>query len=159
MTANYSQSIEDLRNQVRVIAGDINDPEKTPIIEIARDQDSVARFGLMQHLENADEDATAAQVKQLAEQRLVELNVIKDEAVLTALGYDDTYAGTCVYVYEPMTRIVGGYYVTADMHSYSNGIHTMELTLSATDELPTLEYVPPAESKKSSSSYVWESWF
>lgn len=148
MTACYSQSIEDLRNQVRVIAGDINDPEKRPIIETVRDDESVARFGLMQALEQADSDAAAAEIKQLAAQRLADLNVIDDEATITALGYDDTYAGVSVYVYEPMTQIMGGYYVTADTHTYSAGLHTMALTLSATDDLPTMEYVPPYEPKE-----------
>jgi len=142
-SASYAQSIEDLRNQVRVIGGD----DKKPLTSTVKDAASITRFGIMQHLENADSDATAAQVKQLAEQRLKELNVIDDEATITALGFDDVKSGVCTYVYDKMTGILGGYYVSTDTHTFSNGMHTMSLTLSATDDLPTLEYTPPVEVK------------
>jgi hypothetical protein len=155
-TASYSQSIEELRNQVRVIGG----TDDAPIIAAASDDYSAQRYGLMQHLENADSEATAAEVRQLADQLLRDLNVIEDEASITALGYDDTYAGVSVYVYDEITGIVGSYYVSADTHTYSNGAHIMSLTLSATDDLPTLEYVPPAEpvEKKSGSEEDWKYW-
>jgi hypothetical protein len=144
ITASYTQSIEDLRNQVRVIGG----KDTAPITAAASDSASAARYGIMQHLENADSEATQAEIRQLADQLLKELNVIDDEASITALGYDDTYAGVSVYVYDAMTEIVGNYYVSSDTHTYSNGMHTMALTLSATDDLPTLEYTPPAEPEK-----------
>lgn len=144
MTASYSQSIEDLRNQVRVIGG----KEEAPIIAAVSDSASIARYGTMQHLENADSEATVSEIRQLADQLLRDLNVIDDEATITALGYDDTYAGVSVYVYDAMTGITGSYYVSSDSHSYLNGTHVMMLTLSATDDLPTLEYVPPIETKE-----------
>ncbi|WP_141500973.1 XkdQ/YqbQ family protein [Paenibacillus luteus] len=154
LTASYSQSIEDLRNQVRVIGG----KEKAPVIAVASDSASAARYGTMQHLENADTDATSAEVRQLAAQLLKELNVIDDEATVTALGYGDTFAGVSVYVYDAMTAIVGNYYVSSDSHSYTNGNHTMSLTLSATDDLPTLEYTPPAEPAAKKTKKAEEDW-
>lgn len=140
--ANYSQSVEELRNQVRVDGGD---PDKNPLTTTVKDKASGDRFGIMQHIEDGGTDATAAQIKQLAERRLKELNVIDDEATITALGYDDVLSGGSLFAYDKMTGITGGYYVTSDTHSYSDGLHTMSLTLSATDELPTLEYSPPPE--------------
>lgn len=160
LTASYSQSIEDLRNQVRVIGG----KEAAPITAVATDGASAARFGIMQHLENADTDATKAEIRQLADQLLRELNVIGDEAIISAVGYDDTYAGVSVYVYDELTALTGSYYVSSDTHTYSNGIHTMTLTLSATDDLPTLEYVPPPEAsteikpKKKAVEEDWKYW-
>ncbi|MCQ4363016.1 hypothetical protein KQR54_18125 [Mycobacterium gordonae] len=140
--ATYTQSIEDMRNRVRVIGGD---PDKKPVSTTASDGTSAAKYGIMQHLENAPYDATLAQVKQLAARLLTEMNVIDDEARVESIGYDDTYAGVSVYVYDKMTGIIGSYYVSSDTHTYSDGLHTMSLTLSATDDLPTLEYVPPPE--------------
>ncbi|OME86928.1 hypothetical protein BK120_08370 [Paenibacillus sp. FSL A5-0031] len=154
LTASYTQSIEDLRNQVRVIGG----KETAPITAVASDSASAARFGIMQHLENADSDATQSEIRQLADQLLKELNVIDDEATISALGYDDTYAGVSVYVYDAMTDIIGNYYVSNDSHTYSNGIHTMLLTLSATDDLPTLEYTPPIETEKKKKKAAGEDW-
>ncbi|MEV5028497.1 XkdQ/YqbQ family protein [Paenibacillus sp. LPE1-1-1.1] len=156
-TASYSQSIEDLRNQVRVIGG----KEEAPIIASASNSVSAARYGTMQHLERADSEAKTAEIRQLADQLLRDLNVIDDEASITALGYNDTYAGVSVYVYDAMTGITGNYYVSSDTHTYSNGMHTMSLTLSATDDLPTLEYVPPTEPEKKTKKVAegdWKYW-
>ncbi|MNP82557.1 hypothetical protein D3C76_1812330 [compost metagenome] len=41
---------------------------------------------------------------------------------------------------ESVTGILGGYYVSADEHKFESGSHTMSLTLSATDDIPKMEY-------------------
>jgi hypothetical protein len=135
--AQYFQSIEDLKTQVKVIGGD---PDKNPTVTVVKDNALAKKFGVMQHLENVDSDLTKSQIEQLARQLLKERGTIDDEAIVEAIGIDEVIAGTSVYVKEPMTGIVGGYYVITDTHRYENGAHTMTVTLSATDELPTLEY-------------------
>lgn len=47
-----------------------------------------------------------------------------------------------------MTDLVGGFYVNADTHTFSDGIHMMDLTLSKTDDLPKLDYEEEPEKKK-----------
>ncbi|MGG4142959.1 hypothetical protein ABEW34_07485 [Paenibacillus algorifonticola] len=153
LEASYSQSIEDMRNQVRIVGGD---EEKKPIIAVASDQASIEGYGLMQHFETGDSDATQAEITKLAADRLAELNVIDDEAIVTAEGYDDTYAGVSVYVHDAMTQIIGSYYVSSDVHTWAAGMHKMVLTLSATDDLPTLEYTPPAETDKKTKTKTKE---
>ncbi|WP_188068970.1 XkdQ/YqbQ family protein [Brevibacillus brevis] len=143
-SATYSQSIEDMRTQVKVIGGD---PEKKPIIATVKDNALIKRFGLMQHLENVDADMTKSQVEQRAKQLLAELGTIDDDARVDALGNPEVVAGAAVYVRESMTGITGAYYVSTDTHTFANGSHTMSVSLSATDDLPTMEYDPPAEPK------------
>lgn len=143
--ASYSQSIEDMRTQIKVIGGD---PEKKPLVAVAKNDALIKRYGTMQHLENVDSDMTASQIRQLAEQRLKDLGTIDDEASVESLGIDEVTAGTGVYVRESMTGLFGGYYVTADTHTWEGGTYRMNLTLSATDELPTLEYDEPPETKR-----------
>jgi len=145
LSASYSQSIEDMRTQVKVIGGD---PEKKPITITVKSADLVKRFGIMQHLENVDSDLTPSQIKQRANQLLTDLGTIDDDATVEALGIDEVYAGKAIYVFEPMTGITGSYYVQADTHMYEGGLHTMSLTLSATDELPELQYEEPVERKR-----------
>ncbi|MGE7271347.1 XkdQ/YqbQ family protein [Brevibacillus panacihumi] len=135
-SASYSQSIEDMRTQVKVIGGD---PEKAPVIATAKDDALIRRFGIMQHLENVDPDMTRSQVEQRAKQLLAELGTIDDDARIDALGNPDVVAGAAVYVRESMTGITGAYYVSVDDHTFANGKHTMSVSLSATDDLPTLE--------------------
>jgi hypothetical protein len=137
ISARYSQSIEDMKTQVKVIGGD---SDKNPIVVTTKNDALIKKFGVMQHLENADSKLTKSQIEQLARQLLKEHGTIDDEASVEAIGIDTVIAGTSVYVKEQMTGIVGGYYVITDSHRYENGVHTMSITLSATDELPTLEY-------------------
>lgn len=144
-SASYSQSIEDMRTQVKVIGGD---PEKKPIIATVKNDALIKRFGIMQHLENVDPDMTRSQVEQRAKQLLAELGTVDDDARVDALGNPEVVAGAAVYVRESMTGIVGGFYVSTDSHTFANGNHTMSLTLSATDDLPTMEYEPPPEPKQ-----------
>jgi hypothetical protein len=136
LDATYWRSIEDMRNRVKVIGGE----DKKPITVTAGDQALIDRFGLMQHVERADADLKRSQLEQRAEQLLAKMGVIDDEATVTALGDVGITAGGAVYVIEPMTGIVGAYYVSADSHTFENGMHQMTLTLTATDDLPTLEY-------------------
>ena len=86
-----------------------------------------------------DEKATQSQVKQRAEQLLKELAVINDQATVDALGDEKVITGVGIYVKEPMTGIIGGYFITGDTHTFSNGNHTMSLELSATYEMPPIE--------------------
>jgi len=137
LDANYSQSIEDLKTQVKVIGGD---PEKNPLVVTVKNDALQKRFGIMQHLENVDKDATKSQINQLAKQLLTDLGTIADEASLECLGISNVISGKSVYVKESMTGIVGSYYVSSDSHVFENSNQTMSITLSATDDLPRLEY-------------------
>jgi hypothetical protein len=145
ISASHSQSIEELRNQVKVIGGD---EEKNPIIATVKNDALIRKFGVMQHLENADSELKRSEIEQLAKELLKQLGAIEDDVSIEALGISDVIAGSAVYIVESMTGIGGGYYVSTDEHTFQNGSHTMSLTLSATDDLPTLEYDEPEEVKE-----------
>ncbi|MNP82742.1 hypothetical protein D3C76_1814790 [compost metagenome] len=51
-----------------------------------------------------------------------------------------------------MTRLVGGFYVNADIHTFSNGNHRMNVTLSKTDDLPKLAYEDPDQFEKAKTA-------
>lgn len=135
ITASYSESIEETKTQVKVIGG------KDDKFVVKLKNDSLAKkYGIMQEIDHMDEKATKSQVEQRARTLLKERGVIDDQASVEVLGIDDVITGTAVYVKEPMTGIVGGYYVTSDSHTFSDtGVHTMSLELSATYDLPKIE--------------------
>ncbi|MNN31426.1 hypothetical protein D3C81_1451140 [compost metagenome] len=83
---------------------------------------------------------TKSQMDQRAKQLLKDLATIEDQAQIECLGIPDVVSGSCVYVKESITGILGGYYVSADDHKFENGSHMMSLTLSATDDIPKMEY-------------------
>lgn len=149
--ASYSLSIENMRNQVRVIGGD---EEKKPLSFTAKDDALIERFGLMQHFERADSDATMSEVEQKARQLLTQLATIEDEARIEAIGNVEITAGSAVYVRESMTQIVGGFYVITDTHTWQNGVHRMELTVSGDESLPQLEYEETVREKKAKTKGV-----
>lgn len=136
LQASYTKSIEDLRTRVKVVA---EEKKKIATLAEVKNVDLEKLFGVMQHLEIANGDTTKAQATALANSLLKELGTIHDEATIEALGIHEVIAGTSVYVKEPMTKIMGGYYVVADEHIFEGAEHTMSVQLSATDDLPTLQ--------------------
>ncbi|NOU98488.1 hypothetical protein GC097_00410 [Paenibacillus sp. LMG 31457] len=159
--AGYSQTIEDMRNSVKVTANDDAKPSdtvnyspetlemitgtiatesKSPIVATAKDDDNITRFGLMQHIDHMDSSATQSSANQMAIELLKELSKTKDEAHIEALGNSEIVAGSAVYVIESMTSIVGGFYVITDTHTWANGVHQMELSISGDESLPMLNY-------------------
>lgn len=146
--ARYSQSIDDMRNQVKVTGGD---EEKAPLSATTRDSALIDRFGIMQHLENADSDLNQSQIEQLAAKLLDDLGKINDEASVEVLGNVEVTSGTAVYVKDSLTNIVGAFYVITDSHTFSNGIHRMSLTISGDESLPKLEYEPPDNETKAAT--------
>ncbi|MNZ78216.1 phage late control protein GPD [compost metagenome] len=137
INASYSQSIEETRTQIKVVGGDAKKKELTAS---AKDGELIQRFGIMQHLEKPEQGMTKSQMDQRAKQLLKDLATIEDQAQIECLGIPDVVSGSCVYVKESITGILGGYYVSADEHKFENGSHTMSLTLSATDDIPKMEY-------------------
>jgi hypothetical protein len=134
VNASYSESIEETKTRVKVTGG-----KEGKFVSTEKDANLEKHYGIMQVIEKMDEDATKSQVEQRAKQLLKERAVIDDTATITALGIDEVITGTAVYVREPMTGIIGGYYITSDSHSYQNGLHLMTLELSHTYDLPPIE--------------------
>jgi len=133
--ATYSRSIEETKTQVKVSGGD----KKKPVTSIVKNEALRQKYGVMQHVEIMDEKATASQVKQRAANLLAEMAVINDQANVDAFGIPEVITGTAIYVVEPMTGLVGGYYVSNDTHTFEGGLHTMSLELSRTYDLPPIE--------------------
>lgn len=137
LDASYSQSIEETKTQIKVVGGDA---AKKEISAAAKDGELIRRFGVMQHLEKPEQSMTKSQMEQRAKQLLADLGTIEDQARIDCLGIPEVISGSCVYVKETVTGILGGYYVSADDHRFERGNHTMSLTLSATDDIPKMEY-------------------
>jgi len=142
--ASRARSIEDTRTAVKVIGGD----DEKPITASEKSPGLIAKYGTMQHVERADMSLNQSQIDQLAKQRIVELAKVDEEVTVEALGITDVIAGVAVYAFEGMTEIVGGYYVVADSHTFADGVHRMEVTLSRTDDLPKLGYEDAFEEVK-----------
>lgn len=134
LSAEYSQSVEDLRNRLVMIGGPDGQYR-----EVRVNQELIRRFGLMQAVETyTGNEVSASEVKQAADERFAELTTIDDSAMVSCLGNHEVTAGKSIYVIERMTGILGGYYVTSDTHTFSGGMHEMSLSITAAPDLPKL---------------------
>lgn len=135
-SASLTQSIEELRNQVKIMG---SDGEETMVASILSDTDSIRRYGLMQHLETADGKSNSSQLSQLAKQRLKEMNKIDSQLKVEAVGNVELISGASVRVEDAMTAVSASFYVSSDSHTFELGDHQMSLDLSTVDELPQME--------------------
>ncbi|NDI34575.1 XkdQ/YqbQ family protein [Chengkuizengella sediminis] len=124
LNASYAESIEDVRNQVKVISGDLEDQ---PIATIVEDQSLIKNVGLMQHIEESDVDQNTSQAQQLANQMLKDLSKVSEEAEIEALGNEAVVAGSVIYVSETMTKISGDFHIVTDTHTFQDKVHRMRL--------------------------------
>lgn len=144
ISANYTESIEELRNSVRFTGKSGEDAKGVTV----SDTTSVKKYGLMREKQH-DGDKTDAQLKPIAAALLKELNKVERESNVESFGEPTVIAGKSVQIHDPMTGISGGFYVITDSHTFDpNGIHRMSLTVSKTLEVAELEYEPPEEPAK-----------
>lgn len=135
-SATYSESIDDLRNVVKLTGGD----EKKPIAIRVDDKASRKSYGTMQHYEHMSDVKKSGDLTALANQLLKELSQPKREFDVESLGDNDVVSGTSISVKESMTGIQGAFYVTSDTHTFNaDNTHTMSLKLSRTLDVPQME--------------------
>lgn len=147
-SASRRINIEELRNSVKVISG--GDDKKSPSSVVSHSVSSMQKYGKMQLVEDVGE-LSKAKMQEKAKKLLEDKNKPKIDIQATAIGIIDVYAGRAVYVYDKLTGLNGGYYVQSDTHTFENGTHSMDLTLSITDDLPFVELAEdkPTTTKKS----------
>lgn len=115
-----SRSIADMSNSIKVTSGGEKD---STVIAEKMDSASIAKYGLLQHVEKID-NADKAQAGNVAKNKLLELNKVKETNRVTFLGDDKVIAGRIV-VYNGK-----GYQVKSHSHKYEP-LHTMTLELEA----------------------------
>lgn len=136
-SANFSHSMEELRNKVVLLGGDIAKKYKVQAVE---DKTKIKAYGLMQYTETVNNDMTTSQMKQKAKELLKEKSKLDEDATVETEGIYDCIAGRSVYIKNAMTGLLGGYYIQTDKHTWSGNTYRMTLTVKKTDELPTMLY-------------------
>lgn len=138
--ATYSESVEALRDKVQLMG---KDKGGNSIVSTAQNADLVKKYGVLQEYAKHDQAVTKDELDAIAQQMLKDLSAIEKTASVEAIGVCGVEAGDSVYIVEPVTGLIGSYFVDSDQHMVQGGLHSMSLNLSWTDKLPTLEYEPP----------------
>lgn len=126
--AQVTESIEEMRNRI-VIRNDAD-----AVVAKVEDIELIKLYGLLQH-QQTEGDATSGEARTIAQTLFKQMAQVSREASLSCLGIDKLQAGDAIEVYEPITGLSGTYYVDSDEHAIEDGQHTMDLTLSWTDDV------------------------
>jgi hypothetical protein len=124
----FSSSMENMATQVKLV--------KDNLIATVSDANMKKIYGTLQHFETISEDLTQAQLQQRARTLLKQLARISKQFGLDTLGIPDVIAGGAVHVIENTTKTKGIFYVEEDTHRFEGNLHTMNLKLEYTDDLP-----------------------
>lgn len=120
-----SESISDMRNSILISSGD---EKSSKVLAEARDDINIAKFGLLQDVESVD-DKDIAQAKNIANNKLKELNRVGQDISLELLGDDSVRSGRIIEVDNYMFDMKGRYLVKECTHSVQNRIHKMNITI------------------------------
>ena len=125
--ATYRVSAENVVNQVLITDKDGN---KKRIIE---DRTSRNKYGTVQKVyKEEDGKSSEAEAKAL-------MQGIEESGNVTVTGDCRAISGYSIIVQEKSTGLYGKFYIESDSHSFSNGKHTMTLTLAFKNLMDTRE--------------------
>lgn len=120
LSASTTKSIVNLRNSVAIYDSD------GKRLQVVEDRDAVNLYGLMQrHITQRDGEDAAAEAKSILED-----NAQEETVTVTALGDFSVICGETVVVRQEDTKLQGIFWVDADVHTFEQGLHKMQLTLN-----------------------------
>lgn len=120
ISASTTQSIINMRNSVVIYDSDGNR------LRVQEDRDAVSLYGLMQRrITQHDGEDAAAEAKSILED-----NAQEETVTVTALGDFSVICGETVVVRQEDTKLQGIFWVDADVHTFDQGLHKMQLTLN-----------------------------
>ena len=126
-----NESMADMRNSIIVTS---NDQDSEEIIESAKDENNIKKYGLLQEVIEIDPDADdTAKVKNVAEKKLKELNKIFMKASVKVFGNNDLKAGRILEVINDEYNLKGKYLIKSCTHTYQRE-HLTDLELEVSDE-------------------------
>jgi len=115
--ATVKESIEDMKNSIRVIEG-----SKLTVI---KDDALIKKYGLLQEVIEEEYGKGISKAKEL----LKELGRVFTETDLECIGFNECISGTYVKVEEKQTGLSDMFEITSDTHNYDGEVHMMTLTL------------------------------
>lgn len=116
-----TRTIEEMKNKV-IVAGSSEDYAQ--IKATAKSSDSIKKYGLLTEVETADK-LTEAKARNIAKNRLRELNKVSVMFTATMIGNSQVRSGRMLYFDRPEIGVKGWFMVRACSHQVSGGVHTM----------------------------------
>jgi len=149
--ASKEESLEETATVVKLVN------RETGKVVTKIDDESFKKYGQLVHFEEVDKDQ-ADTMEARAQQLLTELNTVGVTMSAEGINPDQVipqlYSGDAIYVEEPVTGLVGGYYIRNVTHSFeSDSLVTLSFDITTAPDVPDLTYEDAdkkPESKKDS---------
>lgn len=124
---NFSKgySIADLKNKVTIIT---QNEKETQVIATKEDNKNIEKYGLLHHIESVDEK-DINQATNIADNKLKELNTIKETLSLELLGDINIKAGMVLNINNEDVGISGKFNIISSNHSIENGVHKTSIEI------------------------------
>ncbi len=116
--ASIKESAEDIINRVKIY------DDRGKQTGVVSSSDSLKKYGVFQAVYTEEEGVNA---KTAAKESFKEPT---QEITLEAIGDITCISGYAIQLKDKSTGLTGKYWIIDDKHSFSNGVHTMTLTLS-----------------------------
>jgi hypothetical protein len=126
ISSTAKESLSEAVNKVNIY----NDKGK--LIKVVKNDESIVKYGIFQHTYTKEKD------KDPANSAKAMLRGITRSMEIECIGYTGCITGKCVKIKDTTTGHSGKFYITADTHTWQNGIHTMKLSLSLTNNMDTV---------------------
>lgn len=122
-----SRSIQDMKNSIVITS---NNEKSSRVIATSKNDDSISKYGLLQHVEIVDEK-NISQARNISRNKLTELNKVVENTTIQLLGDDSVRAGRILEINDPVTGLSGYYLVKECTHNYSKFTHFMNLNIES----------------------------
>lgn len=124
---NFSKgySIADLKNKVTIIT---QNEKEAQVIATKEDNKNIEKYGLLHHIESVDEK-DINQATNIANNKLKELNTIKETLSLELLGDINIKAGRVLNINNEDIGISGKFNIISSNHSIENGVHKTSIEI------------------------------
>lgn len=122
--AAITRSIEDLRNEVKVV-------KDNKVVATALDASSIKKLGTVRRVEEVNDDVSVAKAQNVAKQQLKDLNRMKSTKQITLLvtdGYWDIKKNRLIKL--KGGGLDGWYRIRSSSHSIEGNMHTVEIEVS-----------------------------
>lgn len=143
--ASKTESVEDLYTCVKVV-----NREKDKVV-IKTNSAAQTAYGKSQYFEEVNSDTASLDTK--ATELLAELSKVAVEMNISGVNPDakigQFFSGDPVYVEEPTTGIMGGYYIRNVTHTVSaDALITLDFDIQYTSDLPAIQFEDADKKKK-----------
>lgn len=128
--ASSTESIVEMKNQILVTS---NEQETMEILAIAKDDESISRYGSLQDIVRVAPNQNESNVRNIANQRLKVMNKIVKTTSIQGFGNDSFKAGRIIEINNKEFALNSKFLIKSCVHTWKKANHLVRLEVEAYD--------------------------